>query len=994
MNNRKMSSCAFLAVLAACASPQGEDPDAAVSVSFIEPDAARERDVSVDQMGSTARVGEGQELASTGAAGAPHLVPLNSWMASYGDMWLYQQQTTSACPDPGWADHNMNCGPTCVAMGLNFLLDLHVDPACRAIPEADALGYHRTHAMSRWLYCDADGHGVAGGYPCDDHASPGATEDQMVAVFAAEGVTADYVRCAAWPAACPAIPDAYAAIVSNVNNGWLTIAHVNPCQYRSAACGSVESHWVVVYGYDSSGVYFQDPGWRGYPVAEPDHPGPWGMNRRMTRDQFVNAVNLVRKAKDNSVYFERVMLRVQSASNTIRRHPPGTLVKRAGEPEIYWIDESSRLRWLTTEDVLRSRRLYRDSGDPFGLVVTVSEEEFACYEHGSDIDWPVTMRVTSCSDGSYYLTLDDNGHRRKWWIPGDPGHPFFRTTIASWGFRPSEVVTDHPGCSFPTQESSLFIRDGTFMREMSATDFTYVMHNGLAYTMSSGLALDLTYDAADALVIPDGTVGVFTRGSDPTHPAITRADILACAPIPYTPPYIEGSYPYFGGGSDDVLCTPTVETCDNADNDCDGVVDNSFNLETDPANCGWCGRTCGLYQLCQSGECVVCGSADRLCCAGGVCRDGYACSAGMCVPAVTCTGTAELCNGFDDDCDGVVDNGFTLQDDMQNCGSCGNRCNPANDECHNGACRPRPQNEVASGCNNRDDDYDGVVDGYVLPCSGACGEGQQTCLTGELTACMPTAPPLEVCNNYDDDCDGNIDEGGVCPVVECDADHDGELNATCGGRDCDDNNASVSPRATERCNGQDDTCNGGVDEGFNFLNDPNHCGSCANTCAAGWVCLGGTCTEPCTPTGAETCNSRDDDCDGLVDEGGVCAPPPPACTHRIQMVWAASTRWSFGADVSGGGERFADLYWWPAQVGSYDMVYTGVCPGWVRANVAFPDSFPPWLVFRRPDGTVEVGPSLPRVTVDGAEVPLFPVVDTSIAGPEAAFRFCVGGACP
>ncbi len=51
--------------------------------------------------------------------------------------------------------------------------------------------------------------------------------------------------------------------------------------------------------------------------------------------------------------------------------------------------------------------------------------------------------------------------------------------------------------------------------------------------------------------------------------------------------------------------------------------------------------------------------------------------------------------------------------------------------------------------------------------------------------------------------------------------------------------------SAEVCNGRDDDCDGEVDEG-------------------------GVC---CTPSD-EVCNGRDDDCDGEVDEGGVCDPPP------------------------------------------------------------------------------------------------------------------------
>ena len=48
-------------------------------------------------------------------------------------------------------------------------------------------------------------------------------------------------------------------------------------------------------------------------------------------------------------------------------------------------------------------------------------------------------------------------------------------------------------------------------------------------------------------------------------------------------------------------CVP--ETCDGADNDCNGVVDNGFNLQTDAANCGTCGHACAAGQTCAAGAC-------------------------------------------------------------------------------------------------------------------------------------------------------------------------------------------------------------------------------------------------------------------------------------------------------------------------------------------------------------------------------------------------------
>jgi len=79
---------------------------------------------------------------------------------------------------------------------------------------------------------------------------------------------------------------------------------------------------------------------------------------------------------------------------------------------------------------------------------------------------------------------------------------------------------------------------------------------------------------------------------------------------------------------------------------------------------------------------------------------------------------AEICDGLDNDCDGVADNGFNLNDDPQNCGACGVTCEPtawvATTGCSGGAC------EVASclpGCSDDDGDF---------------ANGCEICQSGEL----------------------------------------------------------------------------------------------------------------------------------------------------------------------------------------------------------------------------------------------------------------------
>ncbi|MBZ0253109.1 MAG: FG-GAP-like repeat-containing protein, partial [Candidatus Methylomirabilis sp.] len=107
-------------------------------------------------------------------------------------------------------------------------------------------------------------------------------------------------------------------------------------------------------------------------------------------------------------------------------------------------------------------------------------------------------------------------------------------------------------------------------------------------------------------------------------------------------------------------------------------------------------------------------------------------------------------------------------------------------------------------CNGFDDDCDGVSDeGF-----DSDGDGWGSCLDckDRDPAIHPEAP--ELCDGRDNDCDGLVDEDFP---AEDTTDADGDRYTYCGG-DCDDGDPWVNPSVHEVCNGIDDDCSGVVDD--------------------------------------------------------------------------------------------------------------------------------------------------------------------------------------
>jgi hypothetical protein len=142
----------------------------------------------------------------------------------------------------------------------------------------------------------------------------------------------------------------------------------------------------------------------------------------------------------------------------------------------------------------------------------------------------------------------------------------------------------------------------------------------------------------------------------------------------------------------------------------------------------------------------------------------------------------------------------------------------------------------------------------------------------------------ERADGRDQDCDGLVDEG----TDDFDDDRDGITER---GGDCDDTRAAVSPARTERADGVDEDCDGLVDEGtVAFDDDGDGYAEAQGDCADGDPAV-----HPGRPEVPD--NGVDDDCDGMlldlgVDpdrdgvtaEGGDCAPTDPRVGPRAAEV--------------------------------------------------------------------------------------------------------------
>ncbi len=280
-----------------------------------------------------------------------------------------------------------------------------------------------------------------------------------------------------------------------------------------------------------------------------------------------------------------------------------------------------------------------------------------------------------------------------------------------------------------------------------------------------------------------------------------------------------------------------AETCNNLDENCNGMSDEPYNTYYLDSDSDAYGNTSVSAKACSVPVGYVANSND--------CLDNN---------ANVKPGVLELCTDtIDNNCNGAInENCGCVEGSIRTCGSNIGECRLGTQTCSSGVWGSciGGQGSVSEVCDGKDNDCDSKIDNGVLklyyrdmdadsfgdkadpaPSPAPCGSvpsgssiSNTDCDDNEYEI-KPTA--IETCNEYDDNCNGITDEGFTKPIFYLDLDKDGYGKSSSSlqacslpysysvtGNDCNDNNANIKPGVSELCDNIDSNCNGFDDEPY------------------------------------------------------------------------------------------------------------------------------------------------------------------------------------
>jgi hypothetical protein len=398
---------------------------------------------------------------------------------------------------------------------------------------------------------------------------------------------------------------------------------------------------------------------------------------------------------------------------------------------------------------------------------------------------------------------------------------------------------------------------------IEGVDFRYIFGSEMGLTDNDDITLSygvITFDSVawDSSSFPS-TSGVAMQLGTPSFDAATNDNGISWCDSSLT--YGDGDYGTPGGTNgdcdadtdgdgfnEDVDCDDTnaainpdaEELCDNVDNNCDGIIDNE---PTDGTT--YFADTDGDYYGDPNNTLDACSRPSDYRTNALDCND----ADGTISPSAT-----ETCDGIDNNCSGDID------------------INAA---------------DATAYFPDSDSDGYGDVSAPMMSCSQPSGylTDNSDC-NDDDGAINPDA--AESCDGTDNNCSGNENDAadGIIYYADLDKDFYGDPSNTfsacerpngfrTNALDCDDQDVSINPSATETCDGIDDNCSGDEDDasdatayypdgdsdGYGDVSAPMM--SCSQP--SGFLTDGSDCNDAdgaINPNAAETCDGTDNNCSG------------------------------------------------------------------------------------------------------------------------------------